>query len=130
MKFYLSSFGLGTKSSELLELTEHSIKGNKRVAYISNALDYFEDLKERKRIEACDIADLEQLGFEVEILDLREYFKKPLELKERINSYDVFWVSGGNVFILRQAMYLSGFDTILNELYITNADVIVLEYAS
>ena len=85
MKFYLSSFRLGTESSRLLEIANELIKGKKRVAYISNALDYFEDLKERKRIEACDIADLEQLGFEVELLDLREYFKKPF----RITSYNV-----------------------------------------
>jgi len=121
MKFYLSSFRIGTEAHRLLEITEN---GNRRVAFISNALDYFTDLKERKRIEQNDISDLEQLGFQVELLDLKDYFEKPIELKEKIKAYDVFWVSGGNAFVLRQAMYLSGFDKVIKKFYEDKVDIV------
>lgn len=114
MKFYLSSFRIGTESNRLLEITAGS---ERRVGIISNALDYFNDIEERKRIEGNDIADLETLGFQVEKLDLRDYFGRPNELKERVDTYDVVWVTGGNTFVLRQAMYLSGFDKIIKGLF-------------
>lgn len=42
MKFYLSSFKIGNEERKLIELTEN---GNKKVAYINNALDFATDLE-------------------------------------------------------------------------------------
>lgn len=127
MKFYLSSFRIGTEANRLLKITA---SGNRKVGYISNALDYFTDYKDRKRIEGNDISDLEQLGFQVELLDLKDYFEKPTELNKRVDEYDVIWVSGGNTFVLRQAMYLSGFDKVIKKLYEDNVDIVYGGYSA
>lgn len=47
---------------------------------------------------------------------MRDYFKKEKELEEKISDFGVIWVRGGNLFVLRQAMKLSGFDNTLNDL--------------
>lgn len=89
---------------------------NKKTAYISNALDFSQDLERREKSEAADIADLETVGMEIEKVDLRNYFGKQAELEEKLNKYSIIWVRGGNVFVLRQAMKLSGFDEIMKKL--------------
>ncbi|MBR2710228.1 Type 1 glutamine amidotransferase-like domain-containing protein, partial [Candidatus Saccharibacteria bacterium] len=68
------------------------------------------DLKEKLEM-------LSSLGFEVEELNLRNYFGKPDELKEFLQAYkpDLIYASGGNVFLLATAYRLSGFDEILRE---------------
>jgi dipeptidase E len=38
------------------------------------------------------------------------------KLREKLSRLDGVWVSGGNAFVLRQAMKLSSFDSIFNEL--------------
>ncbi|PKM93105.1 MAG: hypothetical protein CVU84_17500 [Firmicutes bacterium HGW-Firmicutes-1] len=121
MKFYLSSFKTGSEVEKLKKITQN---GNKRVVYISNALDYLTDLEERKRYEGNDISDLKQLGFLVELLDLRYYFNKQIELEERIREYDLIWISGGNSFVLLQAMKLSGFDVIIKKYYEEKVDIV------
>lgn len=113
MKFYLSSYKLGNKVSELKELIKLT---NKKTAYISNALDFSDDKARREASEKGDIEELKELGLLPEIVDLRDYFNKKKELGEELSKFDVIWVRGGNVFVLRQAMRLSGFDEILKEL--------------
>jgi dipeptidase E len=113
MKFYLSSCKLGNRTAELKDMIAG---GNKKTAYISNALDFSQDLERREKSEAADIADLEAVGMEIEKVDLRDYFGKQAELEEKLNEYNIIWVRGGNVFVLRQAMKLSGFDEIMKKL--------------
>jgi hypothetical protein len=43
---------------------------------------------------------------------LKEYFASKDRLEAKLGGLDGVWVSGGNVFVLRQAMKLSGFDSI------------------
>ena len=116
MRFYLSSYKLGNKTDELKKL----IPKNNKTAYIPNALDYSNDLKRRRKGEASDIKDLTKVGLDVELLDLRNYFGKSSELKNKLKSFGVIWVRGGNVFVLRQAMKLSGFDKIIKTLLDTD----------
>lgn len=113
MKFYLSSYRIGNEVEKLKKMVP---KGNKKTAYISNALDYSKDLERRKKHEKRNIKQLTEVGLDVEILDLRNYFNQSYRLKEKLKEFDVIWVSGGNVFVLRQAMKLSGFDVILKSL--------------
>jgi dipeptidase E len=113
MKFYLSSYKLGNELDKLKELLPSE---NKKTAYISNALDFSDDLERRKKSEQSDIEQLEELGLDIEIVDLRDYFNKQGELEERMSEFGVIWVRGGNLFVLRQAMKLSGFDEILKKL--------------
>ena len=112
MKLYLSSYRLGND----VEVLKDWVKSNKRIMVIPNALDVFAD-GERKTSGILDkCKDLQDLGFETPILDLRDYFNKENELREYLQNENSFYVLGGNVFVLRQAMKLSGFDNYLNDI--------------
>ena len=113
MKFYLSSFKLGDKSVELARL----MGKNKKIAYIPNACDYTKvDWDRRNNWEKQDMQSLKDLGLSVEYLDLKKYFGKTNQLRKKLNEFGGVFFRGGNTFILRQAMKLSGFDTIFKEL--------------
>ncbi|MEI6513953.1 MAG: Type 1 glutamine amidotransferase-like domain-containing protein [bacterium] len=112
MKFYLSSYKLGNEIDTLKSL----IPTNKKTAFISNALDFSNDLERRKKSEQSDIDDLVGVGLDVELVDLRHYFDHQNELEKKLNEFGVIWVRGGNVFVLREAMKRSGFDLILSHL--------------
>jgi len=73
-------------------------------------------VERRRRWEESDVKDLSDLGLEIEHLDLREYFGHPDRLRTKISEFGVIWVSGGNLFVLRLAFRLSGFDEIVGEL--------------
>ena len=93
---------------------------NRKTAYISNALDDWDAPEKRKEHETIDIAQLNTVGLRAELLDLRKYFNKKEELRKKLDEYGAVWVSGGNTFVLRQAMKLSGFDEILKNLVKTD----------
>lgn len=112
MRFYLSSYRLGKKVKELKRL----IPENRKTAYISNALDAWSEIGKKKRHTERDIAELAELGLDVERLDLRRYFGRQREMAKKLDEFGVVWVSGGNTFVLRQAMKLSGFDAALKKL--------------
>ncbi len=113
MKFYLSSFKLGNKSKELIRL----MLDNKKIGYIINACDYTNvDFDKRVSWEKNDMESLSNLGLTVELIDLKKYFGKIDELRRKINGLGGVFIRGRNTFILRQAMKLSGFDIIFNEL--------------
>lgn len=107
---YLSSYELGNETDKLKKM----IPSNNKLGYIFNALDFTGADPERKakRVER-NMSELNELGFDCFNLDLREYFGKPGALQELVDTLGVIWVSGGNVFVLRQAFKLSGFDEIL-----------------
>lgn len=111
MKFYLSSYKIGDKSDKLKSL----VPKGKKLGFIPNALDY---VGAEKRIESNEknMKDLADLGIDVEMLDLQKYFGKKEELKKKISELGGVWVRGGNTFVLRQAMYLSGFDSIIKSI--------------
>jgi dipeptidase E len=109
MRLYLSSYKLGNHSNRLLEL----LKGKKKTVYIPNALDFATDLERKKESISQDIQMLEEIGLEVEILDLKNYFAKTEELKTKLSCFDLVFARGGNVFILRKAYAQSGLDQLL-----------------
>lgn len=110
MRFYLSSYKLGNEPEKLLEL----FSNNKSVGYIPNALDFTRADPQRRRehIEK-DMAGLREIGLVPTLLDLRGYFENQEALKNEIQVLGGLWISGGNVFVLRQAMRLCGLDNIL-----------------
>ena len=113
MKFYLSSYKLGNKEHILQQL----LSPNKKIGYIPNALDSRKnDSVWKSQHIASDMKKISELGINVELLDLKIYFGKKDLLRKKIDSLSGVWISGGNVFILRQAMKLSGFDKILKEI--------------
>jgi len=128
MKYYLSSYKIGGKTE--VEKLKKLIPTNKKTAYISNALDYSDDIERRKRSEQADIEELTLVGMKVENFDLRDYFNQPEKLKQDIAKYGVIWVRGGNAFVLRQAMKLSGLDSALEVLAKSKADILYGGYSA
>ena len=114
MEYYLSSYKIGGEN-EVQQLKD-LIPSNKRTAYISNALDFSDDPERRRQSEQADIDQLKSVGLEVEHFDLRNYFDQTEKLESDLTQYGVIWIRGGNVFVLRQAMKLSGFDNVLIKL--------------
>jgi len=123
MKFYFSSYKIGNDPSKLKNL----LPENAKAVYISNALD-FAGPKSQKEHQDWDLRELRELGISVEPLDLRDYFGKPAELRKLLQNTDLIYVSGGNVYDLRLAMRLSGFDEILKEL--ANTDKVYGGYSA
>lgn len=113
MKLYLSSYKLGNETENLKEWIAE--KGS-HIIVIPNALDMFSDSERKTKgiEEKCD--ELKELGFTPEVFDLRSYFGNPKDLRDRLLNCNAFYVLGGNVFVLRTAMKLSGFDEFLKEI--------------
>ncbi|HZY37042.1 MAG TPA: Type 1 glutamine amidotransferase-like domain-containing protein [Mucilaginibacter sp.] len=113
MKFYLSSYKFGNEVEKLRQMLP---KGSK-IGHINNSRDFtWADPEIRESYQQKEIDELNGLGFSAEPLDLKIYFNKEDLLREKIGKLDGLWVSGGNTFVLRQAMKLSGFDNIFGEL--------------
>ncbi len=127
MKYYLSSYKLGNEIESL-----HTLIGQTsgKFGYIPNALDFSNaDPIWRKKYIEEDIEDLRSNGAEVEILDLKNYFGKEKELEEKLQTLGGVYVSGGNTFVLRQAMKISGFDQIFPDLTKRN-DFLYIAYSA
>ncbi len=116
MKYYLSSYEIGNETEKLKTLVP---KG--KIGYIPNAKDFTgADPERRAKRSANDMGSLRKLDLEVEMLNLQDYFGKRDELKKKLEELGAIFISGGNVFVLRQAMKLSGFDEILKEIKDSN----------
>ena len=112
MRLYLSSERLGERAGALLAML-----GGQRVAIIANGYDGASaGAREIYRTEVYDpIHEFHSLGLAPEPVDLRAHFGDPQSLGQRLAPYDLVWVMGGNSFVLRRAMHLSGFDRIIRD---------------
>lgn len=110
MKLYLSSYKLGNREAYLREwISEHDNK----ILLIANSKDHkLNDPEQQEKLNNY-IKMLEDIGFNVELLDLKKYFGEYDKLVKYISKYSAFFVIGGNVFVLREAYKLSGFDKYL-----------------
>ncbi|OIP86692.1 hypothetical protein AUK05_03100 [Candidatus Shapirobacteria bacterium CG2_30_35_20] len=106
MKLYLSSYKFGDNPQQLADLYGE----NKKVAVIVNAWDVYPDGERRQSGIQKEIDGLSQIGLKPELIDLRNYFNKPEELKNKLNEFGGLWVTGGNTFVLRRAYKESGMD--------------------
>ena len=113
MKYYLSSHGFGNCSDRLFGLLPES---NKTIGYVPNAMDFSgADSEQRATSVREQMEQLRELGIEPELLDLQDDFGRQATLREKLEHMGGVWVRGGNVFVLRQAMRLSGFDRLMHE---------------
>jgi dipeptidase E len=105
---YLSSYRLGDHIEKLLS----NLPKTPRVFIVANALDvYPEAYRLKHKAEVYDPnRELEDYGCQVSDLDLRQYFGQKDDLANHLMECDLVWVLGGNSFVLRRAMALSGFD--------------------
>ena len=109
MKFYLSSYKFGNQMGRLSEM----LPPGSVIGHVNNSRDFtWADAAIREAYQNEEIAELTKLGFAAEPLDLKQYFGRAEALRSKIDTLDGLWVSGGNTFVLRQAMWLSGFDDI------------------
>lgn len=112
MRLYLSSYGLGNYSKELFKL----VGVNKKIAIIGNAGDHYKPKKERGESIQRQFDSLSRVGLMPQEIDLRKYFNKEKELEKKLKKFGAVWIKGGNTFILRKAMRLSGFDKIIKKM--------------
>jgi dipeptidase E len=103
VKLYLSSFRLGRDRGALRDLVGRT----GRAALVFNACDVYGD--GRLRNLERETQDKASLGFECEELDLRSFFEDAEGLRNRLDTYDLLWVVGGNSFVLARAMTQSRF---------------------
>ena len=95
---------------------ELMVGDKKHVGIITNAADQFPEDGIIERLMQ-DQTYLAALGITSERLDLRNYFGgKKEELQKKLEQFDLVWVRGTNVFVLRRAMKQSGFDKLITEL--------------
>lgn len=83
-----------------------------RFCFIENAADPYPE--EKKGFVYDTREDIKAAGIAYDLLDLRK-FDTTDALKEKLQSYDVVWVGGGNTYYLRWLMKKTGFDTIIKE---------------
>lgn len=113
MKFYLSSYKFGNEVDKLKSM----LPAKSKIGHINNSRDWTEaNLESKAKHQREEIEQLNQLDFIAEPLDLKDYFGRKSDLKKKLSQLDGIWVSGGNTFVLRQAMKLSGFDELFQEL--------------
>ncbi len=107
MLLYLSSYKLGNKTEVLKKWIQEN---GKTIVIIANSRDWSPDTDEKEESIKRNITELQELGFSVVRIDLRDYFKNKVKLKEDLEKYNAFYVIGGNTYTLRMAMKYSGFD--------------------
>ncbi len=112
MKLYLSSYKVGNKKEVLKEWQK---KHGNKIIFIANSRDHKEETLEKKEIIQEYIDELEEIGFEIVIVDLRKYFGKSVKLQEDLKDFNACYVIGGNTYVLRLAMKYSGFDKYILE---------------
>jgi dipeptidase E len=111
MRLYLSSFRIGNRPQALLAL----LGGRTRTALILNADDYKQPADRAASLER-ELAELRSAGLQPEYIDLREFFGRETDLRKALESFDLVYVRGGSVFILRRALRESGADRVITDL--------------
>ncbi len=115
MKLFLSSLAIsGTQAVELAKLVGKE-QADIKLALVENAAD--PDSKDITPVWVeQNRAAIQSHGFDVEIIDLREYKEKKSELNDKLASKDVIWFGGGNTYYLRWLVRNTGVDAMLSEL--------------
>lgn len=121
MRLYLSSHRMGDSAGALLAMLGST--AGARAAVIGNGFDgCSEAARDIYRAEVFDPQTvLAGLGVTAESLDLRAYFGDGPGLRRRLAQFDLVWVMGGNAFVLRRAMKLSRFDSIIDDMLASDA---------
>jgi dipeptidase E len=112
MRLYLSSFRMGDHPDYLAALAGES---GRSAVVIANALDDAPAGVRRSGVEN-ELAGLAGLGFDADELDLRDYFGHEQRLRHDLGGIAMAWLRGGNVFMLRYALFRSGGDVIFRDL--------------
>lgn len=126
MKLFLSSYKFGDYKNEYISLFGE----NKKIGIIPNALDFTDDIARLKKSLTRHKAELTDMGFESEVLDLKDYFDDEKALRAKLKELWGVWVIGGNTFVLRVAFKLSKFDQILMNELVEREDFVYSGYSA
>ena len=96
---YLASFRVGNCPCQLVRLA----RGDRRAAVIANAMDAAPPEIRSESVKR-ELDALTALGLVAEELDLRDYFGTGGPVATELRRYDIGWLRGGNVFVLRYAL--------------------------
>lgn len=114
MRLYLCSYRIQLPDA-LADLLGKPLAGT-RVAVIPNAKDYYADRARTYKISQMH-EHLRLHDLLPETVDLRDYNDdQGQKLLDKLKTFDMVWVAGGNTFCLRYEMQRSGFDRIVHEL--------------
>lgn len=112
-KLFLYSMLLSENHFEALEKLTGKKTSDIHFACIENATDVIEGA-------AHWVPGIRQLlikrGYQVECVDLRNWFNKPEALYKKLQSKDVLWLCGGHTYYLRWILKQSGADKIIKTL--------------
>src|SRR5215472_13943346 len=92
----------------------------RRKVVIANAMDDAPPDVRRAGVE-LELAALAGLGFDAAELDLRDYFGQQQRFRRDLAGAAVAWLRGGNVFMLRYALWRSGADAVFRKLLAADA---------
>jgi dipeptidase E len=114
MKLFLSSLAISdSQSIELAKLVGKNAADIK-LGLIENAADTYDE-NHRAWVDESRTT-IQSHGFDVELLDIRQFKDRPAELTEKLRSKDVIWFGGGNTYYLRWLLKDTGVDKVLSEL--------------
>ena len=111
MRLFLSSYRLGDHPERLTAL----LRTGRPAAVVANAVDEL-PARARAGCVVSEVRSLAELGLTAEEIDLRAYFGAPERLAADLGLFELIWVRGGNTFVLRSALALSGGDDVLTGL--------------
>jgi dipeptidase E len=111
MRLFLSSFRLSDDPARLTAL----LRTRRPVAVVANAMDMLPEAA-RAGCVRSEVIALAGLGLDAEEIDLRAYFGAAGRLARDLERHELVWVRGGNTFVLRTALALSGADEVLTGL--------------
>jgi dipeptidase E len=111
VRLYLSSFRIGNHPDRLIALA----RGGQRVGVIANARDGWPTADRSEGLSKESHA-LEDLGFVTEEIDLRDFAGRGRALAGVLARVAMVWVPGGNVFVLRQAIWRADADAVIRDL--------------
>lgn len=117
MRLFLSSYRFGAHYDRLLAL----VGAPGPVAVIANACDSWPTAWQSA--VTSELVPLRRLGFEPDVVDLRDYIGQAQELERELIRYPMVWVRGGNTFVLRAQFARSGADLVLPRLLAADAFV-------
>jgi dipeptidase E len=108
MRLFLASSRLTSTARVLSEL----VGPGARAVVVANALDNLPGFP-RENWVAEERRVLESGGFSTRELDLRCYYADSSALASNLSQVDLVWATGGNAFVLREALHRSGLDTLI-----------------
>jgi dipeptidase E len=108
---FLASYRFGSHAEVLLRL----LGDIKTVGVIANAKD--DQAIEQRKQSVLELFDsFTELGLAPKEIDLRPFFGHDDLLAKELEKYEFVWVAGGNTFVLRKALKLSGADELLTDM--------------